>query len=361
MRYPQGRLLFPALSAISTLLFVGLAQWAPPRFTGGLALVVGMGLLALALVSPFRTIAPAYAPPPILAPEEASSIPRRLDADFGGEVRLVGYGLDGETARPGETIHITLYWQALAPMEVDYSVFVHLVGEEEMIIAQRDSYPGQGNAPTSGWSVGPIVEDVYPISIPATALAPRAYRLVVGVYNYQTMGRLPLLDPPGDSLTLGRVTLLAGEGNLPNPVTFVFGDEIALIGFDLEPTAIRPGGTVHLTLYWQALAPMEEDYTVFTHLLGEKNRLWAQKDSQPQGGRSPTSGWEPGQVVEDRYELEVHPQAPPGVYDLEIGIYRARTGKRLLVRGGGSRLMVGKVRVRPPSFPPNFGGDEGGG
>jgi hypothetical protein len=93
---------------------------------------------------------------------------------------------------------------------------------------------------------------------------------------------------------------------------------------------------------------MEENYTVFTHLLAEKDQLWAQKDSQPQGGRSPTSGWELGQVVEDRYELEVHPQAPPGVYDLEVGMYLAKTGKRLLVRGGGSRLMLGKVRVLGP-------------
>jgi 4-amino-4-deoxy-L-arabinose transferase-like glycosyltransferase len=348
MRYPQGRLLFPAISAISLLLFVGLAQWIPKRFTGGLASVVGMGLLALSLISPFRMIAPAYAPPPLLAPEETSSIPRQLEADFGGQLRLVGYALDGETTRPGETIHLTLYWQALAPMEVDYSVFVHLVGEDDLIIAQRDSYPGRGNRPTSGWSIGPIVEDVYPISIPATALAPRAYRLVVGAYDYGTMERLPLLDPEGDSLTLCEVTLLPAEGALPNPVHFVFGEGIALIGFNLEPTAVRPGAPIHLTLYWQALAPMEENYTVFTHLLGEKDQLWAQKDSQPQGGRSPTSGWEQGQVVEDRYELEIHPQAPPGTYDLEVGMYLAKTGKRLLVRGGGSRLMLGKVRILEP-------------
>ena len=348
MRYPQGRLLFPAISAISLLLFVGLAQWVPQQFTGRLASVVGMGLLALALISPFRYIAPAYAPPPLLAPEDASSIPFRLDADFGEQLRLVGYGLDRETVQPGETIYLTLYWQALAPMEVDYSVFVHLVGEEDLIVVQRDSYPGRGNRPTSGWSIGPIVEDAYPISIPATALAPRTYRLVVGAYDYGTMERLPLLDPEGDSLTLCDVTLLPAEGALPNPVHFVFGEGIALIGFDLEPTAVRPGETIHLTLYWETLAPMEEDYTVFTHLLGEKDQLWAQKDSQPQEGKSPTSDWEPGQVVEDRYELEVHPQAPPGVYDLEIGMYLAKTGKRLLVRGGGSRLMLGKVRILEP-------------
>jgi len=360
MRYPQGRLLFPAISAISILLFLGLAQWIPQRFTGRLAFAVGTGLLALALISPFRYIAPAYAPPPLLAPEEASSIPRPLDADFGGRLRLLGYGLDRDTVRPGETIHLTLYWQALAPMEVDYSVFVHLVGEDDLIVAQRDSYPGQGNLPTSGWSLGPIVEDVYPISIPPTALAPQACRLVVGAYDYRTMERLPLLDPEGrpkgDSLTLGWVTLLPVEGAVPNPVHFVLGNRVALIGFDLKPTTVRPGEVIHLTLYWQALAPVEEDYTVFTHLLGERDQIWAQKDSQPQGGESPTSGWEPGQVVEDRYELRVYPEAPPGVYDVEVGMYLAETGKRLPLAGGGNRILLGKVRVRPPLSPQRWGG-----
>ena len=60
-------------------------------------------------------------------------------------MRLVGYDLPGQEVRPGEQFELTLYWEILAPMERDWSVFVHL--NDPVIhapVAQRDMYPGQG-------------------------------------------------------------------------------------------------------------------------------------------------------------------------------------------------------------------------
>ena len=98
---------------------------------------------------------------------------------------------------------------------------------------------------------------------------------------------------------------------------------------------------------------MEEDYTVFTHVLGEKDRLWAQKDSQPQAGAAPTSSLQVGQVIEDHYDLAVKPDTPPNVYDIEVGLYLAATGRRLGVLDEGGRLqdnrvLLSKVRVVSP-------------
>ena len=88
-------------------------------------------------------------------------------------------------------------------------------------------------------------------------------------------------------------------------------------------------------------------------MLGKEDRLWAQKDSQPQGGAVPTSSWQIGQVIEDHYDLVVKLDTPPDVYDIEVGLYLAATGRRLGVLDEGGRLqdnrvLLSKVRVVSP-------------
>ena len=93
---------------------------------------------------------------------------------------------------------------------------------------------------------------------------------------------------------------------------------------------------------------MEEDYTVFTHLLQPPDEIWAQEDDQPQDGQSPTSTWQPGQIIEDHYQLTLRPEAPPGVYQVEIGLYLSATGDRLMVGFSDQGIVLGKVRVPEP-------------
>jgi hypothetical protein len=101
------------------------------------------------------------------------------------------------------------------------------------------------------------------------------------------------------------------------------GGKVSLYGYDLSTDVLRPGDTLVLTLYWQALTPMETPYTVFTHLLDESNQVRGQMDGQPQGGARPTTGWVPQEYLRDDYQLEVHADAPPGGYPIEVGMYDA--------------------------------------
>jgi len=140
------------------------------------------------------------------------------------------------------------------------------------------------------------------------------------------------------------------------PVEAVLGEVVALRGYDLEPGEARPGEGLYVTLYWQALAPVPEDYTVFTHLLGPPNLktdgpVWAGHDGEPGGGSCPTSGWQVGEWVLDQHELQIPPDTPPGVYQLEAGMYLLETGERLPVRLGDRldvRVLLGEVRVTEP-------------
>ncbi|MFB0534695.1 MAG: hypothetical protein ACETWR_06915 [Anaerolineae bacterium] len=355
-RASQGRLMYPAISAISILMFTGLAQWVPRRAVTSLAWVLGVAMLAIAVVSPFRYIAPAYARPPLLSEAELEKIPNPMATTFDGQMKLLGYEIGRKAIRPGESFDVTLYWQALAPMERNYSVFVHLLDENDLVLASQDTFPGQGTYPTRLWRAGDAIADVYTIVVPPTAFTPSSAQLEVGLYEFDSGKRLavhgPQGEPLGDNVRFHRIEVLPHEGSdVPNPVRFNFGDQIALIGYSLEGRAVGPGEEINLTLYWEALAEMERDYTVFTHVIGEQARIWAQEDSQPQGGAAPTSTWSQGQVLRDEYHLLVESDTPPGVYDIEVGLYLAATGERLgLLDEAGhwmdSRVLLTKVRIR---------------
>jgi hypothetical protein len=76
----------------------------------------------------------------------------------------------------------------------------------------------------------------------------------------------------------------------------------------------------------------------------------AQKDNLPVDGFHPTTKWELGEIVRDQYDLVISPGAPPGQYQLEIGMYLAETGERLRVLDGSSeadKVLLNEVEIRP--------------
>ena len=121
------------------------------------------------------------------------------------------------------------------------------------------------------------------------------------------------------------------------PLHLNLDGQIELLGYDLNANQIRPEDTLELTLYWHTLTELGEDYTVFTHLLGESYNLasgsflWGQKDSMPLDGSYPTSRWLENEVVVDSYAIAVQPDAPPGLYRIEVGMYLLETGQRIPV------------------------------
>jgi 4-amino-4-deoxy-L-arabinose transferase-like glycosyltransferase len=123
-------------------------------------------------------------------------------------------------------------------------------------------------------------------------------------------------------------------------------DTVLFLGCDIEGE-FKAGQTVHLTLFWQALQPMQEDYTVFTHLIDGEGNIWGQKDNPPVDGFYPTSWWEEGEIVRDQYNLVTSPDAPLGEYWIEVGMYLPETGERLAVRGEGGPLPENRILLSP--------------
>jgi hypothetical protein len=146
--------------------------------------------------------APSFAMP---SPQYATQA--RLDGHFD----LLGYDLSPDKIGPGRSLDVTLYWKSVAPSQLQYTVFAHLLDSEDNLRAQDDAMPRGGVLPTSCWRVGEVVSDTLMILLPADA-PPGAYTLQVGMYYLPTGQRLPVRPlyptPPGqaaDSVTLQTV------------------------------------------------------------------------------------------------------------------------------------------------------------
>jgi len=138
---------------------------------------------------------------------------------------------------------------------------------------------------------------------------------------------------------------------IQHPLEANLGDRVRFLGYDLNTTSIRAGDTLHLTLYWQAQAEIDESYTVFTHLLDKDNRIWGQRDNIPRGSTLPTSCWVKGEIIVDEYDIPIQPDAPPGQYVIEIGMYQLDTGQRLPIigleeQGIDDRVLLEEITVQ---------------
>lgn len=116
---------------------------------------------------------------------------------------------------------------------------------------------------------------------------------------------------------------------VPNERPVRLGDSVVLRGYRLDPGSIKAGDTLNLKVYWQATAPLERDYTIFTQLLDRNGSLVAGWDSQPLGGYLPTRQWPVDEIVTDVVSLPLPAGTPAGQYRLITGMYLLETLERL--------------------------------
>ncbi|MGD2079178.1 MAG: hypothetical protein PVH18_12395, partial [Chloroflexota bacterium] len=131
-----------------------------------------------------------------------------------------------------------------------------------------------------------------------------------------------------------------------------FGDNIRLLGYDLENDTSRPNGELQLTLYWQAIRQPTVGYTVFNHVVSADGQMQGQFDSPPVGDAWLTTTWLPDEIVIDKRTIPIRPNAMPGRHDLIIGLYNASDGQRLPVlfdgqQLSGDQLTLTSVVVQP--------------
>ncbi len=299
------------------------------RFTHSLSQLLAASLFALCLIALPVWIAPVYMPPAETR-AELNTLPLR--ADFGNVLRLTGFRMDRRNTVPGDTVGLTLQWTALAPTATDHSLFIHVLGEGERIIAQRDAFPGRGLISTTWMEPGRAWIEHYEIPIPALAYAPDSLTFAVGMYETATGARLLVqasapftVTPAGDAVIFGDVWL-----SEPTQMPEVqFGESIVLSGYVLDDVIVGRGESLQVTLHWRCAAPIDGDYTISVQLIDDQWRKAAQSDAWPLDGAAPTSSWQAGQRIDELRTLTIAADAAPGVYNLQLAIYRVNAAGEL--------------------------------
>lgn len=135
-----------------------------------------------------------------------------------------------------------------------------------------------------------------------------------------------------------------GEGQtVANSIAF--GDGITLQSVTLLDPTPSAGGLVRLRLEWQAAAPMTTQYKIFVHLFAG-DKIIAQHDGQAMGELRPTNTWQAGETIVDQFAIQLPPDAPPGDYQLRIGLYDLASGARLPLASGEEFWVGGSLTIQ---------------
>jgi hypothetical protein len=121
----------------------------------------------------------------------------------------------------------------------------------------------------------------------------------------------------------------------------VFGDSLRLVGFDIPGGTLRqPGDVLPVSLLWETLAPVPQDYTVALFVMSPDGNVIAQRDSYPVNAFDPTQRWRPGSLHRDNHGLILPDHLTPGEYELWVAVYWWQTPDQ--------RLPVIDANGKPP-------------
>ncbi|MCB9159710.1 MAG: hypothetical protein H6644_07615 [Caldilineaceae bacterium] len=121
-------------------------------------------------------------------------------AQYGGAIALRTATVMETAVRAGDTVQVDTTWQALAPIASDLTAFLHVLDREGRLVAQHDGAP-DGFVPTSVWMPVLPLEETVAVDLPAD-LDPGTYRLFLGLYDPETLVRVPVTagDGAGDTV-----------------------------------------------------------------------------------------------------------------------------------------------------------------
>jgi 4-amino-4-deoxy-L-arabinose transferase-like glycosyltransferase len=314
----QGRYLLPGVAGWAAMLAYGLDTWLLRRWCIVATLSFGGVLAVITFISVFGYFLPAYAVLPV--PE---TIDQPLALRFGNAAELIGSSPVNPKGHPGDTIHITLYWRAIAPTSISLQTYLHTV---DSTVVQRDSFPGTGNLLSTDWQPGQTWAESYIIPIPITADVQQTYPLVAGLYDPVVKAALSAANAAGNQLTpiIGRIAVNGPSAINQPKKAYILGDSIGLA----EPAITRTDNAVQVCLNWLPQTSVINDYREFIHVFAADGTLIAAADAQPKQGQYPTNDWASGESIPECNTLTVTTKSS-GDWTVAMGLYDSQTKDRL--------------------------------
>jgi hypothetical protein len=244
---------------------------------------------------------------------------------------LMLIGVDApEHVWPGTRARLRLHWLVLGPLP-DYQFSLVLCGESQTSTSLESSWYNE--YATSAWPTGEIMVTQHAIDVP-TDLAGQSCTL-----NLHLETQDEFISPKVAKFRIKDASITGQEASVN------FGDQMLLLNYDTPRKEFHSGDIFEMTINWQGVADMDEDYTVFVHLLGPDGLSHGQVDVWPQDGTYPTSTWPVGEVIADTYRVPLDADAPLGVYRVEVGVYLLRTMRRLPVLNADGHAVDDKLLI----------------
>lgn len=260
------------------------------------------------------------------------TIAQPIGTRFPNGLHLLGAETDATIRqRPGDSLRVTLLWQAAEPVANNIGLMLALAQpDRNPIPLYEQPQPLIAGYPVSKWPVDQIYRANYRITFPPP-LDSGDYQLALGLIDLDT--RQPIAEQ-----LLGPVTVEARAHVFEAPaLTHQLNADfsatagrklIRLLGFEpVEPESSQ--FNVAVKLQWQALQSMPESYKVFLHLVDSSGQIISQIDMRPQQGAAPTTGWLPGEIIEDTLTLPRPADTGSGPYQVILGVYNETSGQRL--------------------------------
>ncbi len=304
--------------------------------------------------------------------ETEPEVANRVEADFGGKIRLVGCDVTPKTIRAGEDIQVRYVFQSLGELPASTAFFVHfnLAGEK---FFNADHVPGRGAWPMEKWEPGKYYVDEHVIHVPGTWKGGEA-RLLIGFWDKQSKKRLPATtEAPVDDhrVEVARVKVKRGlvqtgltleerrakasrwlsfeRPAMDSALSATFGGKLELLGINRTRMDVKLAGTVEMTYLFQAVDKLPAGWRLTVKLLQEGGAE-VDGDHVPIGGLYPLGDWREGEFVVDRHtiHIDMH-RTKPGTYGVWLGIADGRKPVQVQAEGlevdSLQRVRLGTVTI----------------
>ena len=259
----------------------------------------------------------------------------RFDQPLTPEIKLLGANRDRDEVLAGESVLLTLFWQALQSSPADQFATIELVDEHGATLL-RQAFPLGGKYPSSQWQANEQIVDLARVRVPPGAEAGR-YRWQVSIGSSEPIELGDLrVNAPIRSFEMPPIA---------NPVNQTLGERVTLLG--QEAGCKLQESECRVKLWWRAEANLPESYKVFVHLLDANGVPHAQADIVPQNGARPTWSWLPGEIITDEVVLNLPADLAAGQYRLTAGLYNELDGTRLTLPDGNDAIALATIDVMP--------------
>lgn len=276
------------------------------------------------------------------------------DANFGGEITLIGFDAPAGPVRADSNATLTLYWTPrIAEIERDYVTIFSLRTPDGVEVSKSDD-ERPGGLETHHWRQGQYVMQQAQIHVPI-AIPPARYSLFVSLYDQETGMSLDVINtdgnPVGVEAALGTIEVsrgnrleLEGMMDIPTPqpgelpsfgYNWLFTEfaGIRVLGFNGIPETVSAGQEIILNGLWGLKSRQESVSFSIEWRLADDTVI----GSSPLSLETPLplAEWEIGDV----WRLQ-HPVIVPALADGRVLIY--------LVEAGSGVVAIGETTAAAP-------------